>query len=229
MVVIFILKICNVKGYIFDLDGTLIDSMPLWYNVDRIFLSEHGVTPPDNISEIVKKMTVEQSSKYFLDTFNLKVSQQQIINRIEEIVAENYEKTIPLKKGIYELLDYLDSKNIPYGVATATYRSLAVTCLTRLGLINRIKFLETCSEIGKGKEFPDIFFKCAKRLRLPPKSIAVVEDSLYCLETAKNHGFFTIAIYDKSSNNDWNKIQNICDLTFNSANDFFNHLKSDIL
>ena len=61
MVVIFIFDISNIKGYIFDLDGTLIDSMPLWYNVDRIFLSENGVTPPDNISEIVKKMTVEQS------------------------------------------------------------------------------------------------------------------------------------------------------------------------
>lgn len=220
------MNISQVKGYIFDLDGTLIDSMPLWYNVDRIFLSEHGINPPDNISEIVKKMTVEQSSKYFLDTFNLKVSQQDIINRIEEIVAENYEKTIPLKDGISELLDYLDSKNIPYGVATATYRSLAVACLTRLGLINRIKFLETCSEIGKGKEFPDIFFKCAELLELPPESIAVVEDSLYCLETAKNHGFFTIAIHDKStSSSDWFKIENISHLYFYHATELTKYIQ----
>lgn len=225
MVVIFDLNISNIKGYIFDLDGTLIDSMPLWYNVDRIFLSENGITPPDNISEIVKKMTVEQSSKYFLDTFNLKVSQQQVIDRIEEIVAENYRYTIPLKKGVSELLDYLDSKNIPYAVATATYRSLAISCLTRLGLINRIKFLETCSEIGKGKEFPDIFFKCAENLGLLPESIAVVEDSFYCLETAKNHGFFTISIHDKSSINDWNKIEEICNLTFNSAIEFLEYIK----
>lgn len=211
------MNISQIKGYIFDLDGTLIDSMPLWYNVDRIFLTENGVIPPNNISEIVKKMTVEQSSRYFLDTFNLKVSQQEIINRIEEIVAENYKYTIPLKKGISEFLDYLDSNNIPYGVATATYRSLAVSCLTRLGLIDRIKFLETCSEIGKGKEFPDIFFKCAEHLGLPPENIAVVEDSLYCFETAKNHGFFTIAIYDKSSNNDWFKIENISHLYFYNA------------
>ena len=109
----------NIKGYIFDLDGTIIDSMPLWYNVDRIFLSEHGITAPENISEIVKKMTVEQSSKYFLDTFKLKVSQQQIIDRIEQIVAENYKYTIPLKAGVKSLIDYLDSQNIPYGIATA--------------------------------------------------------------------------------------------------------------
>lgn len=219
------MNISNIKGYIFDLDGTLIDSMPLWYNVDRIFLSEHGITPPDNISEIVKKMTVEQSSRYFLDTFNLKISQEETISRIEEIVAESYAKTIPLKEGISELLDYLDSKNIPYGVATATYRSLAVSCLTRLGLVDRIKFLETCSEIGKGKEYPDIFFKCAESLGLPTESIAIVEDSLYCLETAKNHGFFTIAIYDSASSNDWNKIEKICNLTFNSAIEFLEYIK----
>lgn len=220
------MEISDIKGYIFDLDGTLIDSMPLWYNVDRIFLSEHGVTPPDNISEIVKKMTVEQSSQYFLDTFNLKVSQQEIINRIEEIVAENYRNTILLKDGIAELLDYLDSKNIPYGVATATYRTLATSCLMRLGLIDKIKFLETCSEIGKGKEFPDIFFKCTETMRLSSKNVAVVEDSLYCLETAKNYNFFTIGIKDNlTSNSDWNTIKNISNLSFNSANELLNYLK----
>ena len=220
------MEISDIKGYIFDLDGTLIDSMPLWYNVDRIFLSEHGVTPPDNISEIVKKMTVEQSSQYFLDTFNLKVSQQEIINRIEEIVAENYRNTILLKDGIAELLDYLDSKNIPYGVATATYRTLATSCLIRLGLIDKIKFLETCSEIGKGKEFPDIFFKCAETMGLSSKNVAVVEDSLYCLETAKNYDFFTIGIKDNlTSNSDWNTIKNISNLSFNSANELLNYLK----
>lgn len=226
---VILLNFPNIKGYIFDLDGTLIDSMPLWYNVDRIFLSEQGVIPPDNISEIVKKMTIEQSSKYFIDTFNLKISQQQIINRIEQIVAENYRNTIPLKKGISEILDYLDSNSIPYGVATATYRSLAISCLTRLELINRIKFLETCSEIGKGKEFPDIFFKCAEHLKLSSENVAVVEDSLYCLETAKNYGFFTIAIWDNSNNDDWQSIKNLCDLSFQSAEDFLNYLKSSKL
>lgn len=215
----------NIKGYIFDLDGTIIDSMPLWYNVDRIFLSEHGITAPENISEIVKKMTVEQSSKYFLDTFKLKVSQQQIIDRIEQIVAENYKYTIPLKAGVESLINYLDSNSIPYGIATATYRTLAVACLTRLGLIDRIRFLETCSEIGKGKEYPDIFYKCVQDLNLNVNQVAVVEDSLYCVETSKKAGLFTIAIYDEASKEDWNDIKNVCDLTFNSATELLDYIK----
>lgn len=222
--VYYYMAIPNVKGYIFDLDGTLIDSMPLWYNVDRTFLAEHGVTPPDNISEIVKKMTVEESSNYFLQTFKLNTTQGEIIQRIEEIVAQSYRDTIPLKDGILELLDYLDSKSIPYGVATATYRTLATACLTRLHLIDRIKCLETCSEVGKGKEFPDIFYKCADSLLLSPHNIAVVEDSLYCLRTAKTYGFYTIALYDKASNEDWEEIQSIADLSFYSAGELLKYM-----
>jgi HAD superfamily hydrolase (TIGR01509 family) len=211
------MEITNIKGYILDLDGTLIDSMPLWYDVDRIFLTENGVTPPENVSEIVKKMTVEESSQYFIDTFNIKLSVKEISDRIEEIVAENYRDTIPLKEGIIELLDYLDSMGIPYGVATATYRSLATVCLKRLGILDRLKFLETCSEIGKGKESPEIFFKCAETLGFSPENIAVVEDSLYCLKTAKVHGFYTIGMYDSSNYIEWDDIQQLCDVTFKSA------------
>lgn len=219
------MKISDIKGYIFDLDGTLIDSMTLWCNVDRVFLAEHGVIPPEDISEIVKKMTVEQSAKYFLETFNLKISQQDIIDRIEEIVSENYRLSIPLKDGVSELLSYLDDNSIPYGIATATYRTLAEACLTRLGLIHKVKFIETCSEIGMGKEFPDIFLKSAENLRLPVENVAVVEDSLYCIETSKKAGFFTIGIYDTTSAKDWDRIQSICDVTFNSAIELLEYLK----
>jgi FMN phosphatase YigB (HAD superfamily) len=86
-----------------------------------------------------------------------------------------------------------------------------------LGILDRLKFLETCSEIGKGKESPEIFFKCAETLGFPPENIAVVEDSLYCLKTAKVHGFYTIGMYDSSNYIEWDDIQQICDVTFKSA------------
>jgi HAD superfamily hydrolase (TIGR01509 family) len=171
-------------------------------------------------------MTVEESSRYFLETFKLNTTQDEIINRIEEIVAENYRDTIPLKDGVLKLLNYLDNQGIPYGVATATYRTLATACLTRLHLINRIKFLETCSEIGKGKESPDIFYKCADNLQLSPKNIAVVEDSLYCLQTAKAYGFYTVAMHDNASQGDWEEIKNTADISFYSANELLEYLCS---
>ncbi|MBP3268664.1 MAG: HAD family phosphatase, partial [Ruminococcus sp.] len=108
-----------IKGIIFDLDGTLIDSMKIWYDVDRNFLRENGITdPPADISERVKKMTVDQSSQYFIDLFNLSVTKEYVIKRIEDMVREEYEHHIPLKPYVEETLDMLDGMGIPYGVAT---------------------------------------------------------------------------------------------------------------
>ena len=113
-----------IKSIIFDLDGTLIDSMQVWYDVDRNFLLENGVeNPPREVSEKVKRMTVEQSSAFFIEQFNLKCSQEYVINRIEELVRFEYEERIPLKPYAVELLDFLDERGIPYGIATATYNS----------------------------------------------------------------------------------------------------------
>ena len=89
----------NIKGIIFDLDGTLLDSMSVWENVDKMFLEENGIVPPKGISDIVKKMTIQDSAAYFKTRFGLKLSCEYIINRIEEIVSEQYKCIIPLKEG----------------------------------------------------------------------------------------------------------------------------------
>ncbi|MGN1087087.1 MAG: HAD hydrolase-like protein, partial [Porcipelethomonas sp.] len=91
----------NIKGIIFDLDGTLLDSMHCWENVDQSFLLENGVTPPEGVSDIVKKMTIYDSAMYFKTQFSLKQSCEEIIDRIEEMVREQYFYTIPLKDGAY--------------------------------------------------------------------------------------------------------------------------------
>ena len=110
-----------IKGVIFDLDGTLLDSMTVWSSIDREFLIENGITdPPPEVSDVVKKMTVDQSSQYFIDRFGLSCTKEYVIKRIEDMVRQRYEEQIPLKPHVTELLDFLDSRGIPYGVATAT-------------------------------------------------------------------------------------------------------------
>ena len=130
----------EIKGIIFDLDGTLIDSMQIWYDIDRRFLLENGVeNPPREISDKVKRMTVEQTADFFIEQFSLKCTQEYVIKRIEELVRIEYEEKIPLKPYAMELLDNLDNKGIPYGIATATYSSLARAVLERHGIYDRIK------------------------------------------------------------------------------------------
>ena len=148
-----------IKGIIFDLDGTLIDSMRIWYDVDRNFLKENGVTdPPADISETVKKMTVDQSSQYFIDRFHLNVTKEYVIKRIEDMVREEYEHSIQLKPYVNETLDMLDRRGIPYGVATATYKVLAEAVMKRCGIYERMAFVLTDAEYPRGKKFPEILF-----------------------------------------------------------------------
>lgn len=206
-----------IKSIIFDLDGTLIDSMQVWYDVDRNFLLENGVeNPPREVSEKVKRMTVEQSSAFFIEQFNLKCSQEYVINRIEELVRFEYEERIPLKPHAVELLDFLDKRGIPYGIATATYNSLATAVLKRLGLYQRMKFLLTDREYPRGKKFPDIFMGAAEILGAAPEEILVAEDSLHSVKTAKNAGFVTAAVYDKSSEPDRAELEKTADYYFTS-------------
>lgn len=207
----------KIKGIIFDLDGTLIDSMQIWYDVDRKFLMENGVeNPPREVSEKVKRMTVEQSSDFFIKQFGLKCTQEYVINRIEELVRIEYEERIPLKPYVIELLDYLDSKGIPYGIATATYSSLAEAVLKRHGIYDRMKFILTDREYPRGKKFPDIFMGAAKLLGTNPEETLVAEDSLHSVKTAKNAGFITVAIYDKASEQDRTELEKISDYYFTS-------------
>ena len=201
-----------IKGIIFDLDGTLIDSMKIWYDVDRNFLRENGITdPPADISERVKKMTVDQSSQYFIDLFHLDLTKEYVIKRIEDMVREEYEQHIPLKPYVEETLDMLEDKGIPYGVATATYKVLAEAVLKRCGIYDRFSFVLTDVEYPRGKRFPDIFLGGSQRLGCRPDETLVIEDSLHCVETAKAAGLVTAGIYDDTSEPDRERITEISD------------------
>lgn len=215
-----------IKSIIFDLDGTLIDSMHIWYDIDRQFLIENGIeNPPREISERVKKLTIYESSELFIKEFNLTCSKDYVIKRIEELVRIEYEEKIPLKPYAAEILDFLDSKNIPYAVATATYKSLAEAVLKRHGIYGRFEFILTDKEYPKGKNFPDIFLGAAEKLGTLPENTLVAEDSLHCIQTAKNAGFITAGICDRSSVQDSDEIKRISDYYFNSIYDIKDLIK----
>jgi len=201
------------KGIIFDLDGTILDSMKIWERADELFLSENGIACKPEISDIVKKMSIEESAQFFIDKFRLPHTKGYVIDRIEEIVSEQYEKRIQLKPYVEQFLDWLDERNIPYCIATATYKTLAESALKRLGVLDRFKFLLTCSDVGEGKTSPRVYLDSAERLNLLPNEIAVFEDAFHCIETAKEAGFYVVGIFDETSADEWDDIRKICNRT----------------
>ena len=201
-----------IRGVILDLDGTLIDSMGVWYRLDREFLRENGIAdPPADISERMKKMSIDESADYFVSHFGLSLTPLQVSERIREMVRYEYEKRICLKPYAKELLDRLDSLGIRYGVATATYSSLAEAVLKRCGVLDRMSFLLTDEQYPCGKNRPDIFEGAAILMGNVPCETLVVEDSLHCIQTASGAGFPVAAVYDEAAAAEREKIEAAAD------------------
>jgi HAD superfamily hydrolase (TIGR01509 family) len=204
----------HIRSVILDLDGTLLDSMPLWHEIDLIFLQENGIVPPDNISDIVGKMSITEWADYFIREFSMPCTPEYVIRRVEELAAQAYQESIPLKPCAASFLDFLDSRGLPYGIATATYKKQAWAALRRLGIAERMQFVLTGEEVPAGKSQPDIFLRAAALLCTAPEETLVVEDALHCVETASAAGFLTAGVYDASvSTEDWEKMEKLCTVT----------------
>ncbi len=220
------LDIQNITGAILDMDGTLIDSMGIWHEIDKRFFAEHNLIPPKGISNQVNKMTMQEWADFFTREFNINMTGEQVIQRIGEMCYEYYAEIIPLKPYVKEFLDFLDSYQIPYGIATATYRKSAEAALKRLGILDRMQFILTAEEVPSSKKTPEMFLKSAEKLNSSPEKTLVVEDSLHCIETAVQGGFPVIAVHDNSiPEHETLKIQELADLYGQDLNEIMKKLR----
>ncbi|MDE6730609.1 MAG: HAD family phosphatase, partial [Oscillospiraceae bacterium] len=186
----------SVKAFILDLDGTLVDSMDVWRKIDRQFFKEQDLCVPGNIVNQIKKMSIREWAEFFTTEYQISLSPDQIIYRIEEIACDYYNTEVKPKPHMIEFLDFLDQHNIPYGIATAGYASVAKTILNKYGLLGRVKFILTGEDVPSCKNTPEIYRKGCKILGSTSETTCVVEDSLHCIQSAKKGGFQTIAVYD---------------------------------
>jgi HAD superfamily hydrolase (TIGR01509 family) len=194
---------------IFDMDGTLIDSMVFWKNLASEYLSSKGVKQiPEDILERIKPMTMSESAALFLREFGLTGNPEAEMNTMMD---EHYRNDIPLKSGVREYLQMLHNKGVRMCVASATAEPLMENCLKRLGVRDYFEFLLSCETVGAGKRSPLVYQESARRLNAAPAEIAVYEDALYAVQTAKAAGYYVVGVYDDSTAKNWQAIENIAD------------------
>ena len=198
----------NIEAIIFDADGVLLDSMHIWRELGARYLESLKIQPEKNLAAILYPMSLEQSSLYLRDKYNLPFTASEIKSGILQIIANFYNYEVALKPGVKK---FLASHNIPKVIATSGDRDLLTVALIRNGINNFFAKIFTCSELNTDKHKPKIFIECAKFLKLEPAKIAVFEDSLFALKTAKSAGFIIAGVEDDSNLHKRAEIMKIAD------------------
>lgn len=197
---------------IFDMDGTLVDSMVYWKRLATEFLESKGVLEiSPTVLERIKPMTMTESAALFIEEYELSGTDESVAEEMNAMMDEHYRRDIPLKPGVTVYLEALQRKGVVMCVASATAEELMDACLSRLGVAHYFSFLLSCETVGIGKNRPDVYWESAKRLGAESAEIAVYEDALYAAETAKNAGFYTVAVRDDSNQPHWENLTALAD------------------
>ncbi len=185
---------------IFDMDGTLIDSMPLWQTVGDRFCRDRGITPGRDLNALFHAMTIPQVADYFKSQFSLSDSRETILKDLSGYAYQSYLEDVPLKPGVMNALRYFKSQDFKMGIATANERLLVDAVLDRLGIRPFFSCIRTCSDVGAAKkESAAVFESCRACLGEQHNQDAVVfEDAPHAIEVAKRAGFVTVGVYDLS-------------------------------
>lgn len=201
------------KLYIFDMDGTILDSMPLWRDFDNNYLKSYNIAPPANLDEVVAPLTLPECADYFI-SLGVNRDRDYILSEIVDIVKYEYENNICLKSGMYDLLTELHLQGQTICMLTTSDKAYAVPALKRLKVYDYFDAIYTSTELHLDKRTPEIYKTVCQKYNTLPKHTTVYEDTLFAVNSAKGAGCHVVAVFDKDSEHNWDKIKQTADETF---------------
>lgn len=185
------------KAVIFDLDGTLVDSMWVWERIDQKFLSDHGIQVPDDMNKVLEGKSFTETACYFKERFHLQLSIEEIKTCWNEMAYGYYTQEVTLKTGAKAFLEWLEAEGIKMGIATSNSMELVSAVLKALEIEHFFTEVCTSCEVGRGKPFPDIYLKVAEKLEVMPQDCLVFEDIPNGIRAGKNAGMTAWGIEDR--------------------------------
>jgi len=187
-----------IRGAIFDADGTLLDSMPIWSGVGSGYLRTLGIEAEEDLDERFKEISLYQSAVLLKEEYGLELSLEEIGAGINNMVDHLYAESVALKPGVREFLEEMSRRDIRMCVATASEAYQIRMALVRCGVEHYFEDVISCVDVGHGKDEPHIFYSAMELLGTKKEETYVFEDAVYSVRTAVTEGFHAIGVYDES-------------------------------
>lgn len=189
----------NIKAVLFDLDGTLVDSMWVWKQIDIDYLSSKQIVMPEGLQRAIEGMSMLETAIYFQERFGITDDKMTMMQTWNQMAMETYKKRVPYKTGARQFLSYLKEHNIKTGIATSNSRELLQTVTKALAMEPYIDCFLTANEVAHGKPHPDIYLEVAHRLKVSPDECLVFEDIIPGIQAGQAAGMHVCAVYDDYS------------------------------
>ncbi|MDR2109420.1 MAG: thiamine phosphate synthase [Coriobacteriales bacterium] len=209
-----------VAGVIFDMDGTLLDSMSVWETAGASFIRELGFVPEMQLSERFLKMSLEEASRYFIQRYGLEMTLAEVMAGVNQRIRDAYFYSIAVKGSARAVLEDLHQRGVAMCICTATDRFLVEAALQRLGLAHYFRGIVTIAESGHTKREPEIFEIARELLGTPREQTWVAEDALHALTTASAAGFPTVALYEQAFAGDQQELRAAADRYLENIGDW---------
>lgn len=212
------------KGYIFDMDGTLIDSMEMLCRMDCEILRRLGLIPTEEAIEAMKYIPLGATADYIKSHFETPLTVEEIMRILTDTVIEGY-RTVDMKAGALDYLDLCRRCGIKMCIATATEPDIAKDVAEGMGFLEYMENVTACSEVDADKTKPDVFLEAARRMGLTPGECVVFEDGIPGAVSARTAGFTVVGVFDPTAGDaDTERMRSIADRYIVSFEDVKNEL-----
>ncbi|MDO5402892.1 MAG: HAD family phosphatase, partial [Eubacteriales bacterium] len=201
----------DMLNYIFDMDGTLLDSMPYWRRLAREYLISKGISIPENFDEITYTMDLNESSRYFIEKFHINMTSEDMKEEVIELIKYHYAVDIPPKPGVIEFLKKKRDEGCRMCIFTTSDRKCAESSMKRLGVFECFENIFTVYDIGINKKHKESYIKICELMNFKPEETWVYEDVIHGVESAKSAGCKVAAVYDEDSAHIWKEISKKAD------------------